>query len=253
MGKMKQKRKMINFDELAADKTKYKNANGYLVHPFRAIVCGSSGCGKTNAICNILLNEAYKLDYGHVYLFAKDLSEDKYQFIIQYFTKLEQKVLKKTGETVRLLTYSDKLEDVPTLSKINKNIQNIAIFDDWTNEPVKRLATMKDYFTMGRKFNVSTFYLCHSWYACPKVFRLNTQYAFIYQLPSARELRELYKELGMNIERDDFWKAYREATKNKFNFLLIDKKTNNLQLQYRSGLDGLFSWRAEAESDEESE
>jgi len=100
---------------------------------------------------------------------------------------------------------------------------------------------MKDYFTRGRK-NVSTFYICHSWYACPKVFRLNTNYAFIYQLPYARELRELYNELGTNIEKDDFMKAYREAMMVKHNFLLLIKFPINPLLQYRSGLDGLSDW-----------
>ena len=236
--------KMINYDELASDKTSYKNTNGYLVHPFRAVICGNSGCGKTNAVMNLLLTKKYKMDYGHVHLFAKDLSEENYQFLISYFTKLEQKVLKKTGETVKLLTYSDKLEDVPPLSKINKNIQNIAIFDDPTNEPVQRLATLLDYWTMGRKFNVSSFFLGHSWYKCPKMMRLNTQYAFIYQLPTARELRDLYTEIGSNI-------TYRESTKDEYNFLLMDKKSNNPR-QYRNGLDRMFDWRAE-ESDEESE
>jgi hypothetical protein len=221
------------------------------MHPFRAIVCGTSGSGKTNTLMNILLNEHYKLDFMHVYLYAKDLQEEKYQWLIQYFTDLEQKIKKKTGSVVKLITYSDKLEDVPTLDKIDKSIQNVVIFDDWTNEPSKKLAIIKDYFTMGRKHNCSTFYLCHSWYACPKLFRLNTQYAFIYRLPSARELRELYKELGTDIERDDFWRAYKEATKMSYNFLLIDKKTNSPKLKYREGLDGIFEWMHDDVDDDE--
>lgn len=70
-----------------------------------------------------------------MYLYAKDIYEDKYQLLINYFAKLEQKILKKTGETIKLLTYSDKLEDVIDLDKINTKIHNIVIFDDWTNEP----------------------------------------------------------------------------------------------------------------------
>ena len=68
---------------------------------------------------------------------------------VEVEVEVEQKVHKKTGETVQLLTYSDNLEDVPPLSKINKNIQNIAVFDDWTNEPVKRMTTLLDYWMMG--------------------------------------------------------------------------------------------------------
>lgn len=107
--------------------------------------------------------------------------------------------------------------------------------DHWTNESSKRLATMADYFTMGRKQNVNTFFICHSWYACPKVFRLNTQYAMIFRLLSVRELREMFKEQGTNIDRDQFMRAYKQATQMSYNFLLIDKKTNNPKLKFREG------------------
>ena len=241
---------LLNFDDLVLDKTTYKNTNGHLMHPFRAIVCGTSGSGKTNTILNLLLNALYKLDYAHVYLYAKDLQEEKYQWMINYFQDLEQKIKKKTQQEVKLITFSDKLEDVPTLDKIDKTIQNVVIFDDWTNEPVKNLEIIKNYFTMGRKHNCSTFYLCHSWYACPKVFRLNTQYAFIYRLPSAREVRELYKELGTDLDKDSFSRAYKEATKMSYNFLLLDKKTNDPKKKYRAGLDGEFEWMREEEDEE---
>jgi len=94
---------------------------------------------------------------------------------------------------------------------------------------------------LGRKFNVSSFFLGPSWYKCPKTMRLNTQYAFIYQLPTARELRDI----GSNITKEDFKRAYREATKDKYNSLLMDKKSNNPMLQYRNGIDRMFDWIAE--------
>lgn len=80
--------------------------------------------------------------------------------------------------------------------------------------------------------------------------RLNTQYSMIFKLPSRREMRELHKELGTNIERDDFVKAYQQATAENHNFLLMDKKTSNPLLQYRDGLDGVFHWLQE-DSDSE--
>lgn len=247
------KKKVINFDELIEDKTVYRNTNGYLKHPFRSIVCGSSGSGKTNTVLNLLINKEYKLDYDKVYLYARDLSEEKYQWLIKYYNDLEAKILKKTKEVVKILTYSNKLADIPELETLDKTKQNIMIFDDWTNEPKNKLETISNYFTMCRKFNTSIFFICHSWYACPKMFRMNNEYSFIYRLPSARELRQLYQELGTNIDKDDFKKAYNEATKLSYEFLLIDKKTNIRELMYRHGFDGKFAFLKDDESDSFSE
>lgn len=233
---------IINFDDYIDDKQQYRNTNGIMKHPFRAIVCGATGYGKTNSVCNLLLNPAFKLDYDHIYLYARDLSEEKYVLLIKYFTDIEAKILQKTNEVIKLITYSNKLEDLAKLETIDKTKQNIVIFDDWSNEKTANLEEVKNYYTMGRKFNVSCFYICHSWYAIPKMIRLNTQYVLGYRLPSARELRELQKELATNIDKDDFIRAYKEATKNGYEFILIDKRSNDPKEQYRREFNKPIDW-----------
>ena len=49
-------------------------------HPYRIVVIGSSGSGKTNTLFN-LINEQGDID--KIYLYAKDLSEPKYEFLIK--------------------------------------------------------------------------------------------------------------------------------------------------------------------------
>lgn len=244
---------MINFDDYSKDKKKYRNANGYIMHPCRMIVSGSSGTGKTNAVLNLMLHPNYKMDYDRIYLYAKDMSEDKYQFLIRHFTNYENEIRRKTKEPIKIFTHSDKLEDVPLLKDMDKRLQNLVIFDDWTNESPDRLKIIKDYFTMGRKFNCTTVYICHSWYACPKMFRLNTEYAMIFRLPSRRELRELYQELGTDIERDQFFKAYNIATNQKHEFFLLDKKTNEDKKKYRRNFDDYILSNGDLEGGSDSD
>lgn len=248
---VKKKTKLFNFDLLIEDKQKYRNSNKIIMHPARVIMCGASGTGKTNTLLNLLVRKETKMDYDHVYLYAKDTSEDKYVWLINYFKKLEKDVLDKTGEVVKLITHSNKIEDVPPLSQIDKTKQNLVIFDDWTNESANNLATLKDYFTMGRKQNCTTFFICHNWYGCPKTFRLNTQYAIILRLPSRREILELYKELGQNWEKDEFIRAYQDATNKNYDCLFIDSKTNDPVLKIRNGVDGTFEWMDYPEPDSE--
>ena len=48
-------------------------------HPYRIIIIGGSGSGKTNTLLS-LINEHYDID--KIYLHARDLSEPKYEYLI---------------------------------------------------------------------------------------------------------------------------------------------------------------------------
>ena len=49
-------------------------------HPYRIIIIGGSGSGKTNALIN-LINEQNDID--KIYLHARDSSESKYEYLIK--------------------------------------------------------------------------------------------------------------------------------------------------------------------------
>ena len=48
-------------------------------HPYRILIIGLSGSGKTNALLNLKNNQP---DIDKIYLYAKGPYEDKYQFLI---------------------------------------------------------------------------------------------------------------------------------------------------------------------------
>ena len=72
---------MINFDDIVNEnKTKHNKIWPYISdHPYRILIIGDSGSGKTNALIN-LINEQNDID--KIYLYAGDLSEPKYQYLI---------------------------------------------------------------------------------------------------------------------------------------------------------------------------
>ena len=57
-----------------------KNDHTYFDHPYRIIIIGGSGSGKTSALIN-LRNEQKDID--KIYLYARDLSEPKYEYLIK--------------------------------------------------------------------------------------------------------------------------------------------------------------------------
>ena len=73
---------MINFDDTVNEnKTKHNKNWPYIPdHPYRILIIDGSGSGKTNALIN-LINEHNDID--KIYLYSKDLSEPKYEYLIK--------------------------------------------------------------------------------------------------------------------------------------------------------------------------
>ena len=71
--------KMINFDDVTKEETKEHNPNWPEIpdHPYRILIIGGSGSGKTNSLFNLINQQP---DIDKIYLYAKDLNEAKYQF-----------------------------------------------------------------------------------------------------------------------------------------------------------------------------
>ena len=73
---------MINLDIITNEKNKEHNEKWPYIpgHPYRIMIIGGSGSGKTNALLN-LINQ--QVDIGKIYLYTKDLCEPKYEYLIK--------------------------------------------------------------------------------------------------------------------------------------------------------------------------
>ena len=57
---------------------KYKQLYSYMASDtFRMLICGNSGCGKTNLLYHMLMKPL--LQFDEYYLYAKNLEQKKYQ------------------------------------------------------------------------------------------------------------------------------------------------------------------------------
>ena len=99
---------MINLDSITNENNKEHNENWPYIsdHPYRILIIGGSRSRKTNALIN-LINEQDDID--KIYLYAKDLSKRKYEFLIK---KRENAGTKNLNDLNAFIEYSNTMDDV---------------------------------------------------------------------------------------------------------------------------------------------
>ena len=73
---------MFNLDDITNENNKQHNEKWPFIpdYPYRILIIGGSGSGKTNALLNLIKEQD---DIDKNYQYAKDLSESKYEFLIK--------------------------------------------------------------------------------------------------------------------------------------------------------------------------
>ena len=77
--------KMINLDSITNENNKKRNEKWPYVpdHPYRILIIGGSGSGKINTLLNLIKERDYHDVIDKIYLYAKDLSEPNYEYLIK--------------------------------------------------------------------------------------------------------------------------------------------------------------------------
>ena len=71
------------------------------------LIIGPSGSGKTNGLLNSIQKQNNNNPIGKIYLYAKDLSEPKYQFLIE---KFENARIKNYNDPTAFIEYSNTMD-----------------------------------------------------------------------------------------------------------------------------------------------
>ena len=211
---------MSNLDNIVSNKnTSSSKDNNW---PFRMLIIGPSGSGKTNTLLH-LINNLHPID--KIYLYAKDIHEPKYEYLIN---KRERAGIKNLKDPQAFIEYSDDMNDVPDdIKNYNKNRAKkvLIVFDDMIadteyNKNFKRI--IKELFYRVHKINVSIVFITQSYFKALKDARLNSTHYILMKIGKKKRMKRIAEEKSGHLDYKDFLKMYNYCTEEPYSFMTID-------------------------------
>jgi len=224
---------VVNFD-LPKDTNNMKINPLYPKRPFRMIMVGKSGAGKTTILLNLLTQ--YDL-FDKFYMYTRHITQDKYVQLKEIFTAINEDE-NLDGIVNKPVDYwSTTSKDMIPIENLDKSQNNVIVFDDLLTE---KQQSMIDAFIAGRQGNASVIYLTQSYFDVPKTIRLQANIFLFFNCPNKTEARRIAGEHSIDFDKDTFYEIWREATKDEFGFFYYSTDEKRIPLKYRKNFDGLL-------------
>ena len=156
---------MINFDNYVNENKTKNNKNWPYIpdHPYRILIIGGSGSGKTNLL-NLIENQP---DIDKIYLYAKDPYESKYQYLIN---KREGVSINHLNDPKACIKYSNDIHDVyKNIDECSpdKESKILIVFDDMISDMIRNKKLnlrITGLFIRGRKLNIYLVFITQSYF-----------------------------------------------------------------------------------------
>ena len=152
------------------------------------MIIGGSGSGKASLLFNLISQQP---NIDKIYLYAKDLYEAKYQFLIK---KQESTDLRHFNISKAFIEYSNDMDGIyRNIEEYNSN-KIFIVFDDMIadmlgNKKLNPIVT--ELFFRGGKLNVFLGFITQSYFAIPKNVRQSSTHYFIMKIPNKQELEQI--------------------------------------------------------------
>jgi hypothetical protein len=114
------------------------------------------------------------------------------------------------------------------------------IFDDQIAE--RNQAKIEEYFLRGRKVGggVSMCYLSQNFFQIPTLIRRQFNYVIILKLSGNRDMKQIIQNYSLGLDANEVVKLYKDATKEKFNFLKIAVEERDDNKRFSKNFTGFY-------------
>lgn len=205
--------------------------------PFRLLLVGKSGMGKTSIIGNMLLrNEMYRKDFDpeNIFIFSGSLDGDqKLKTIIKELEIPESNLFDSYDETALEAVYDTLVDRFnEALDEKKRPQQSLVILDDLSftgsmASAVKKNDQLHRLFCNGRKYLISTLVTAQKYSQISTVARENATGIIAGQM-SNKQLDLLESDVNFLKNKKNFYDMFREHTPSKHDFMVINYSVPNL-------------------------
>jgi len=171
------------------------------------LIVGATGAGKTNCLYDYLLqtSKPAKGTFKHIFLCYKT-SEPMYE-------ELEEQLGSKG------ISLYKSLSDFPTVNEFKDAIEDdykynyLVIFDDCINEKDKAsYKKVNDFFTYGRKKNITICYLAQSFFDADTFIRKQMSYLLLLSIKGKTDLNNILREFSLGVSQQEMLRIFDYAT-----------------------------------------
>ena len=99
------------------------------------------------------------------------------------------------------------------------------------------LSRVSEIYIRGRKSNCSVIFISQSYFGIPTQVRVNSDYFMFTKNLQGNQLIQVAKDQSGFLDIEEFKKLYRLATKDGYNFFMIDLRNNDDKYRFRKNFD----------------
>lgn len=200
--------------------------------PFRGILQGASGSGKTNIAMNLISLIGI---WDQIIILAKNLDEPLYRKAIKYIKAIE------LDQKRRILLAIDDIADLPPIDSFSPQKNTMLIVDDFVADDPKSLAPLSHIWIRGRKNGISPIFISQSYFDTPKTIRKNSDYVFMKSIGNPKDLTRIAAEYAMGATAKEIKEKYeRVDTSDITQFFMIDRNNKDPHYQFRDGFEPMY-------------
>lgn len=203
--------------------------------PFRFLIIGSTGTGKTNLYLNLVTRFLLKPQpplgdgssiFSKIYVFSASARFDKSFRIFEQLEEFNDPNKTHIEDTLD----KELINEIINREKETEDEQVLVIIDDFAGDKKALQDTiLYDLYFRGRHNNISVIFNTQYPFQVPIAERNNSNFIALFAMKDA-DLSKIALELStVKFDKDNFKKAFKMATAGeRYNFLLIDRVTGNM-------------------------
>ena len=220
--------------------TKQSNYDHMGSLPTRSVFLGPSGTGKTNLICNLLLNH-YRGCFEKIYIWSPTLPVDKTWDSVKEYCKKELKQTETKQDKYFFDSYNpeDMQKVIDTQFKVVEYMKNqgykklysiCIIIDDFVDNAKfchSNNSLLNTLFIKGRHMCISTLCTTQKFRCLSSIIRTQITEIYVFPLRNNSDLEAFVEEVSAVYDKKKILELYRIATSQPYHFLYVNLMTRD--------------------------